>query len=107
TRLIKEVVFGEAALVGLDRKVERRARLLSYGTYAVCGLALLFLGGTWLASYIGNRTLIAEVHAASAQYNTQAAEVAKRVQMDADLAAPVAALNTLRNIPGGYEQRDN
>jgi type VI secretion system protein ImpL len=34
SRLIKEVVLGEAALVGLDKKVERRAKFISYGAYA-------------------------------------------------------------------------
>ena len=107
TRLIKEVVFGEAALVGLDRKVERRNKMISYGVYATCALILLGLAGSWTASFVGNRGLIADVHAATTLYNGQIAELAKRGQMDADITAPVPALNTLRAIPGGYEQRDN
>ena len=38
TRLLREVVFGEAALVGLDPKVERRQRWTSIGAYATCAL---------------------------------------------------------------------
>ncbi len=106
TRLIKEVVFGEAALVGLDPKVERRAKFISYGAYATCALIILGLLGIWTASYFGNRDLIAQVHSSSAVYNTQFAEVAKRGPMDADLSAVVAPLNTLRDIRGGYGERD-
>ena len=55
SRLVREVVFGEAALVGLDPKVERRARWIRRAAYAACGLVLLLLCGSWVASYIGNR----------------------------------------------------
>ena len=106
TRLVREVVFGEAALVGLDPKIERRGRYINYGAYATCALLLLLLGGSWFASYLGNRDLITNVHAATTVYNNQIAELSKRGAMDADIAVVVPALNTLRLIPGGYEQRD-
>ena len=106
SRLIKEVVLGEAALVGLDKKVERRAKFISYGTYAACGTLLLLLGGAWLASYIGNSELIARVNASATTYNEQAAALAKRGPMDTDLAAVLPPLNTLRRVRGGYEERD-
>jgi type VI secretion system protein ImpL len=106
SRLIKEVVFGEAALVGLDPKVERRARFISYGTYATCGTILLLLAGAWVVSYFGNNELIARVNASAAVYNTQNNEVAKRGPMDVDYAAVVPPLNTLRGIRTGYDERD-
>ena len=106
SRLIKEVVFGEAGLVGLDPKVERRHRLISYATYAACAVVLLMAAGGWLTSYIGNRSLIARVDAAATIYNTQIADLSKRGPLDADLAAVVPALNTLRAVPSGYEERD-
>jgi type VI secretion system protein ImpL len=105
-RLIKEVIFGEAALVGLDPKVERRARMMGYAGYAVSALVLLACAGAWLASYIGNRDLIAEVHARSGVYTDQVAELRKRGASDADLTAVVPALNTLRGIRSGYNDRD-
>jgi type VI secretion system protein ImpL len=100
SRLLREVVFAEAGLVGLDPKVERRARWLSRATYAGCALVLLLLGGSWLVSYIGNRELIVQVHAATATYNSQYAELARRGAADTDLAAVVPALDTLRSITG-------
>ena len=106
-RLVREVVFGEATLVGLDTKVERRIRWINRAAYAGCGLVLLLLVGSWGASYFGNRNLIVEVHANAATYNTQVAELQKRGPTDSDLAAIVPALNTLRGIRGGYDQRDS
>ena len=105
TRLLREVVFGEAGLVGLDPKVERRARWMSRATYAACALTLLLLGSAWLVSYIGNRDLIVQVHAASATYNTQYAEVLRRGPADTDLAVVVPPLDTLRSITSGYGDR--
>jgi type VI secretion system protein ImpL len=104
-RLVKEVVFGEAGLVGLDPKVEKRARLISYGSWAGAGAVLLLLFGVWLASYIGNRSLIADVHAGYTVYNQQYVELAKRGPNDTDLAAVVPPLNTLRQLRTGYGER--
>ena len=81
-RLLREVVFGEAGLAGLDRKVERRKRIISIATYASCGLVLLALIASWVNSYLGNRALIAEVHAAQGTYRAQVAELQRRGAAD-------------------------
>ena len=75
TRLLRDVVFGEAALAGLDPKVERRARWVSIGSYAACGVVLLVASGLWLGSYIGNRQLITQVHAGAATYTALLGEL--------------------------------
>ena len=106
SRLVREVVFGEAALVGLDPKVERRVKWTTRAAYASSALVLLILGGTWFGSYIGNRELITEVHSASALYNNQFADLAKRGTADVDLPATIPPLDTLRGIRGGYGERD-
>jgi type VI secretion system protein ImpL len=105
-RLLREVIFGEASLAGLDPKVERRARWIGIGTYAACGLILLILAGMWIGSYIGNRDLIAQVHASVATYNTQLAELQKRGSADQDLATTIPPLDTLRTMRVGYNNRD-
>lgn len=106
TRLIKEVVFGEAGLVGLDPRVERRNKIISWSAYAACTAVLFGLVGVWTASYFGNRDLITQVHASTTLYNGQIAELGKRGPMDADLTAVVAPLNTLRAIRAGYNDRE-
>ena len=107
TRLIKEVVFGESGLVGLDPKVERRARIINYSAYGVAALVLLGLLSAWTSSYLGNKDLIAQVHASTTVYNGQFSEVSRRGAQDADLAPVVAPLNTLRGMRSGYNERES
>ncbi len=106
SRLLKQVVFNEASLAGLDPRLERRARWVSVGAYAACGLVLLLLAGSWFGSYIGNIELISQVHAGVATYNTEHAELQRRGAADQELAATIPALDTLRDMRGGYSQRE-
>jgi type VI secretion system protein ImpL len=105
-RLMREVVFGEAGLVSLDPKVERRQRLAHIGAYAAAAVVLLVLTGLWTMSWSGNRAVIADEHAAVLRYEQQYAELAKRGPQDADLRAVLPALATLRSMPGGYDARE-
>jgi type VI secretion system protein ImpL len=105
-RLLRDVIFAEAPLAGLDPKVERRARWASIAAYAACSFVILLFGGTWLGSYLGNQELISQVHAGAASYNLQIAELQRRGPADQDLAAIVAPLDTLRNMRVGYNERD-
>ncbi len=106
TRLVREVIFGEAALVSTDPKVERRIRWTHRGAYALAVLVLILLGTAWTNSYFGNRRLIDEVHAATTRYKTQYEELAKRGPDDPDLPAVVPPLDTLRSMHGGYGEKD-
>ena len=104
-RLVSEVVFGEAGLVGRDPKVERRQRWMHIAAYSTAAVVLLGLTGIWTASWLGNRSLIEDVHAASIQYNTQFTDAIKRDPQDADPQVVLPALNTLRDMHGGYANR--
>ena len=106
TKLLKDVVFGEAGLAGLDRKVERRARIISIAAYSACAAVLLVLAGSWFSSYVGNRELIAQVHAGTQTYRTQFAELQRRGPGDQDLVAALPPLDTLRGLRVGYKERD-
>ena len=106
TRLVRDVVFGEAALVSTDKRVERRIRWTHRGAYALGALVLLLLGTAWTYSYLGNRQLIAEVHAATTRYTTQYDELIKRGPNDVDLPSVVPPLDTLRGMHGGYGEKD-
>jgi type VI secretion system protein ImpL len=105
TRMLREVVFGEAALVSFDKKVEARTRWIYRGTYAGCAVALLLCIAGWTYSYFGNSGMIAEAHASAAQYNKQYADLLARGPQDSDLRAILPALATLRTMRGGYDQR--
>jgi type VI secretion system protein ImpL len=106
TRLLKEVVFGEAGLAGLDAKLERRTKIISIAAYSACGFVLLLLTGTWLNSYFGNRELIGQVHAGTQTYRAQFEELKRRGPGDQDLVATLPALDTLRNLRVGYKERE-
>ena len=106
TRLMREVVFGEAALVSFDKKLERRTRWIYRSAYATAAVLLLIFTAGWTNSYIGNREMIDEAHDAAQHYNAQYAELAKRGPNDVDLKAILPPLNTLRTMRGGYDQRE-
>jgi len=105
SRLIREVVFGEAGLVGRDPKVERRQRWRYISAYASCALVLVTLTTLWTVSWFRNRAMIAEDHARAAQYNTQYAALAQRGSQDTDLAAILPPLGTLREMADGDGDR--
>ncbi len=102
-RLMREVVFGEAGLVSLDPKVERRQRLSHIGAYAIAAVILLILTGLWATSWFGNRAVLAGTHDSALHYQQQYAAIVKRGPQDTDLPAVLPALATLRNMRGGYD----
>ena len=106
TRLMRDVLFGEAGLVSRDPKVERRQRLTQIAAYGTAAVVLLGLTGAWTASYLGNRAMISDVHAAGIAYSGEYATLAKRGPQDIDLAALLPALAVLRTMPGGYADRE-
>ena len=106
TRMLRDVVFGEAALVSLDKRVERRTRWIYRAAYASAILLLGVFTAGWTGSYVGNRAMIEDAHAAAAHYNQQYAELAKRGPADIDLRAILPPLATLRSMRGGYDQRE-
>jgi len=62
-RLLKEVVFAEQGLVGINLKEERRRRLLRTGAMAAMGVFTVALTAGWLVSFARNKAYIAEVDA--------------------------------------------
>ncbi len=106
TRLLREVVFQEAALVSQDPKIERRTKWIYRGAWAGAVVFLLIFTAGWTNSYIGNREMIDEAHSSVVHYNEQFAELVKRGPADTDLRAILPALATLRTMRGGYDQRD-
>jgi type VI secretion system protein ImpL len=105
TRLIRDVMLGEAGLVGLDPKVERRQRWTAIGAWAAAAMVLLGLTGIWTRSFFGNEAMIAEAHETADRFRSQYADLAKRNDQDADLTAILPALQTLRSARGGYADR--
>ncbi|NOS87184.1 MAG: type VI secretion system membrane subunit TssM [Methylococcaceae bacterium] len=72
TRLLKDVIFEEALIVGLNPRLERVQRLLRQGVYATAALLILVLSGFWLTSYLKNQAALTDVDSRIDQYNTVA-----------------------------------
>ncbi len=103
TRLFRDVLFKEAGLAGTNLRFERRLAWLRRGAYAgTLTLVALVLGG-WAVSYIHNRAYVTEAMEEAQAAREQLQGVS---QNETDLLAAVPALNTLRELPGGYADQD-
>lgn len=102
TRLLREVIFKEAGLAGVNHQEERRRRLRARGGRIVAGAAfvLLLLGMT--ISYNRNLQLIAD----SATAATNVAQLAKELPAEGDVLVTLPLLNAARALPGGYGDGD-
>jgi type VI secretion system protein ImpL len=120
TRLLREVVFQEAGLAGLDPRLERRRLWLRRGAYAgTAGIALL-AAVAWTTSYSRNRSYVAEVAGTVAAIERQIEALAPqdrsslpppgsrdaRPSLDRDPLGVLPLLDAARAIPGGYGERD-
>lgn len=107
TRLLGEVMFGEAGWVSTDRGAVVRSRILKTaavtGLLVVCGLASV----AWWTSYSRNKALIDDTVVAAADFRAAAGDLANETEIsDRDLAKILPALNKLRYLPAGYASRD-
>lgn len=106
TRLMREVIFGESGVVGLDARVEARQRLRTRLALGGCALALLLGTGFWVNSFVYNRELVNQTRMQLATYNQQFRDITAKKTAPTDLAALVPALNTLRDLPSGFASHD-
>jgi len=60
TRLVKDVIFPEAELAGVDPRIERRQKLIHYGSLGAALLATLGIIVLWAFSYSANKAAIAQ-----------------------------------------------
>nr|WP_281354697.1 type VI secretion system membrane subunit TssM [Roseospira navarrensis] len=111
TRLLREVLFKEAGMVGRNRAVERRQRLIRGTAIAVALIVLMTGAGLWTWSTLVNRDLIARTQDGIDTYRTQVAQImpadGETVLVESsDLRPILPPLATLRGLPLGYAERD-
>jgi len=105
--LLKSVIFGESGWVSSDPKAVRRAAILRYGAYGVLGSMAIVLAGMWGWSFFNNKRLVDSTSTAVASYRVNAAEeLSATTVSDHDLLKVVGLLTQLRDMPVGYEVRD-
>jgi type VI secretion system protein ImpL len=92
-KLLREVMFAEAGLAGVNRRREVQKALLQFGAYI--GLLLLAVIGVivFSVSYSGNKRYLANVSASLDQLNA-----APEPATQATLAQMVPGLDALRNV---------
>jgi type VI secretion system protein ImpL len=103
TRLLREVVFGEASMVGVDPRTEHRRLWLRRGAYAGLALALVGGAGLWGASFFSNERLISAVAAGADAYGGEIKDkpFAESKVADDDIKDVLPLLNRLRGLPAG------
>ncbi len=106
TRLLRSVVFPEASVVSVNRRVEQRRKWMHRAAYAGSALLIMALGAAWYVSYTNNRALIAEAGQHIQTYESQVAGLDLNPVDSTDLLQVLAPLNTLRNMPAGHARRD-
>ena len=103
TRLMREVIFKEAGLAGVNRGAERRRQLMEWGALAGAGLLALLLALALTISYGRNQRLVAEASTAA----TELTKLAAATPTSGNVLGALPLLNAARALPAGYAERDD
>ncbi len=103
TRLLKDVVFGEATLVSRDPAKVRRGRLAYIGIAAVAALVAVLGAGALIQTRAVNSDAIAQSDAALTAYTKAAQALPLDPVADANLPAVAPVLDQARALPFGVD----
>ncbi len=102
SRLFKDVIFPEAALVMRDKRLSGRqllVRRIAYGASAAA-VAIVFTG--WIFTYFANTQALAEADRKLAAYEQLVQGIPVRDVADADFLRILPALDNLRDANSGF-----
>ncbi|MDB5958918.1 MAG: hypothetical protein JWP59_212 [Massilia sp.] len=102
TDLLREVMFKEAGLAGIDLRHEQRRRRLRWLGAGAAALAVLLLGAGLATSYVRNSATVAEVDRASDALDKQV----RATPAAGPMTAILPMLDAARALPGGYDARE-
>lgn len=102
TRLLRDVVFQESGLAGLDPQLERRQQWLRRSAYAGAVVLFLVAATAWTTSYVRNRALIAETAQQVVNIEGQLATLPADAN---DLLGILPLLDAARELPRGFAHR--
>jgi type VI secretion system protein ImpL len=104
TKLLREVIFPEANLAGVNLGLERKRRLMQWGaTIAIIVLFSMIFAGL-ITSYFRNQRYVASVDHQVSEINKLAASLLPTTNDNILQALPL--LDAIRNLPAGYAERD-
>lgn len=104
SRLFKDVIFPEAALVMRDKRLSGRQHLvrrLAYGAAAIVA-AIVFTG--WISTYYSNTQALAEADQKLDTYERLVQGIPVRDVSDADFLRIMPALDNLRDASSGFSK---
>jgi type VI secretion system protein ImpL len=104
TRLVKEVIFGEAMLGSEKPGAARRRMLYRAGGFALAGFAVLAGAALLWHSRAMNQQEVDAMSAALAAYQKTAQGLPLDPVADADLPRILPLLDAARGLPHGYDQ---
>ena len=102
TRLLRDVVFAEAPVAGLDPRLTRRRLWLRRGAFAALGLVALLGLAAWTVSYSRNRAYVDSVEGSLTVIDQRIDALAPT---DRDPLDVLPLLDAVRDVPGGYADR--
>ncbi len=102
TRLLRDLIFTEAGLAGLNPRLERRRRWLRRGAYAGVFTILLLAGAAWTTSYSRNLAYIDEVAQRTVEIESKIDAIPVEERNPLGI---LPLLDAARTIPGGYADR--
>jgi type VI secretion system protein ImpL len=106
TRLFRQVIFAEAAVVSLDPRAERRHRTLRTATYGIAIVVLAVLAYAWGTGYFENKRMVATINARLDTYDKDVADIPTRNVADDDFTRVVPPLDILRDLPTGLHNTE-
>ncbi len=105
SRLMRNVIFGEANLVSADSKVEKRARLTHYAVLGTAAAVILLVATGWIVAYFDNTSMMTAIEKQVAAYNDRAKSLQLDRVADSDPRPILPLLAVARGMPGGYSSR--
>ena len=102
TKLLREVIFREAELGGTNLALEKKQRYLHWGAALAVACVFVLLSAALATSDYRNRHYVQDVKGQIADINQRSAVLL----VQGDVLPMLLVLDQLRNLPGGYAQRD-
>jgi type VI secretion system protein ImpL len=99
TRLLKEVIFEEALIVGVNPRLERVQTLVRNGVYGGAVAMIVLMSVLWLTSYNKNQTAIADTLSKIDQYDKV---VTATPNWQSDFSALLKRMNAMQAITQVY-----
>jgi len=104
THLLKEVIFEEALIIGVNPRIERVQTLLRQGVYIAALVIIVLMSALWLTSYNKNQTALAELDKQIKQYDTV---VRGTPNWQSDFAALLKRMNAMQAMTLVYSDDDS